>query len=58
MDLLKERLVDEIGVAIQPILLGSGVPLFPDLGIQVDLQLLESKTYKNRIVGLNYRVKN
>jgi len=56
--LLKERLVDEIGVAIQPILLGSGVPLFPDLGIQVDLQLLESKTYKNRIVGLNYRVKN
>jgi len=58
LDLLKERLVDEIGVAIQPILLGSGVPLFPDLGIQVDLQLLESKTYKNRIVGLNYRVKN
>ncbi|HKE04150.1 MAG TPA: dihydrofolate reductase family protein [Blastocatellia bacterium] len=58
MYLLKERLVDEIGVAIQPILLGSGVPLFPDLGIQVDLQLLESKTYKNRIVGLNYRVKN
>ena len=56
--LLKERLVDEIGMAIQPILLGSGVPLFPDLGIQVDLQLLEFKTYKNGIVGLNYRVKN
>jgi dihydrofolate reductase len=56
--LLKERLVDEIGVAIQPILLGSGIPLFPDIGLQVDLQLLECKTYKNGIVGLKYLVKH
>jgi dihydrofolate reductase len=55
--LLRERLVDEIGVAIQPILLGSGIPLFPDIGLQVDLQLLECKTYKNGIVGLKYLVK-
>jgi dihydrofolate reductase len=56
--LLRERLVDEIGVAIQPILLGSGIPLFPDVGIQVNLRLLESKTYKNGIVGLKYLVKH
>ena len=56
--LLKERLVDEIGVAIQPILLGSGIPLFPDIGLQVDLQLLECKAYKNGIVGLKYLVKH
>jgi dihydrofolate reductase len=56
--LLKERLVDEIEVAIQPILLGSGIPLFPDIGLQVDLQLLECKTYKNGIVGLKYLVKH
>jgi dihydrofolate reductase len=56
--LLRERLVDEISVAIQPILLGSGIPLFPDIGMQVDLRLLESKTYKNGIVGLKYLVKN
>ena len=56
--LLRERLVDEIKVAIQPILLGSGIPLFPDIGMQVDLQLLECKTYKNGIVGLTYLVKN
>jgi dihydrofolate reductase len=56
--LLRERLVDEIGVAIQPILLGSGIPLFPDIGLQVDLQLLECKTYKNGIVGLKYLVKH
>jgi dihydrofolate reductase len=56
--LLRERLVDEISVTIQPILLGSGIPLFPDLGLQVDLQLLEYKTYKNDLVKLSYRVKN
>jgi dihydrofolate reductase len=56
--LLRERLVDEIGVAIQPILLGSGIPLFPDIGLQVDLQLLECKTYKNGIVRLKYLVKH
>lgn len=56
--LLRERLVDEIEVAIQPILLGSGIPLFPDIGLQVDLQMLECKTYKNGIVGLKYLVKH
>jgi dihydrofolate reductase len=56
--LLREHLVDEIGVAIQPIILGSGIPLFPALGRQVDLKLLECKTYKNGIVSLTYRVKN
>jgi len=56
--LLKERLVDEIDLAIQPLLLGSGIPLFPDLGLQIELQLLECKTYKNGIVRLRYRVKN
>lgn len=56
--LFRERLIDEIGVAIQPTLLGSGIPLFPDIGMQVDLQLLECKTYKNGIVGLKYLVKH
>jgi dihydrofolate reductase len=56
--LLRERLVDEIRVTIQPILLGSGIPLFPDISLQVDLQLLACKTYKNGIVNLTYRVKN
>ena len=56
--LLKERLVDEIGLAIQPVLLGSGIPLFPDLDLQIDLQLVECKTYKNGIVSLAYRLKN
>ena len=56
--LLKEGLVDEIEVAIQPILLGSGIPLFPDIDMQVDLRLRECKTYKNGIVGLKYGVRS
>jgi dihydrofolate reductase len=55
--LLKENLIDEINLAIQPVLLGSGIPLFPDIGRQVDLQLLDCKTYKNGIVSISYRVK-
>jgi dihydrofolate reductase len=56
--LLKENLVDEISLGIQPILLGSGIPLFPEIGKQIDLELFECKPYKNGVVALSYRVKN
>ena len=56
--LLEENLVDEISVAIQPVLLGSGIPLFPEISKQVDLELLQCKRYKNGLVALSYRVKN
>ena len=55
--LLNENLVDEINLAVQPVLLGAGIPLFPGIGKQLDLQLVDSKTYKNGIVSLTYRVK-
>ena len=58
VSLLKENLVDEIGLAIQPVMLGSGIPLFPELDKQIDLELLESKPFKNGVVALSYRVKN
>src|SRR5215216_5657385 len=56
--LFKENLVDEVSLAIQPVLLGSGIPLFPDIGRQIDLELIETKTYQNGVVSLSYRVKN
>ena len=55
--LLKENLIDEINLAIQPVLLGSGVPLFPEGDRQINLELVESKTYKNGTVSLTYQVK-
>lgn len=56
--LLKENLVDEINLAIQPVLLGTGVPLFPSGEGQVNLQLVDSKTYKNGTVSVTYQVKH
>lgn len=54
--LLQARLIDQIGVNIQPVLLGSGAPLFYEMQ-QLDLELLESQVLKNGGVYLLYRVK-
>ena len=50
-------LIDEIGVNVHPVLLGSGIPLFGELSRQIDLELVESKVLKNGCVYLLYRVK-
>ncbi|MGI9107395.1 MAG: dihydrofolate reductase family protein [Pyrinomonadaceae bacterium] len=56
--LLAEQLVDEINLTIHPILLGTGIALFPDIGQQVDLALLDCKAHKNGCVQVSYRVRN
>jgi dihydrofolate reductase len=55
--LLAENVVDEIALNIHPVLLGSGIPLFPEIGRQLDLELLNCKAHKNGCVQVNYRVK-
>jgi len=55
--LFETNLVDEVGVTIHPMLLGSGVPLFHEIGHQVDLELIECNTFKNGCVSISYRVK-
>ncbi|MCA1622942.1 MAG: dihydrofolate reductase family protein [Acidobacteria bacterium] len=59
---LDENLVDEIYLGITPLLLGSGLPLFPELIREVPLRFVSSKTYEhkkedNRMVELLYEVK-
>ena len=56
--LLEANLVDEIGLNIHPILLGRGIPLFLEMSHQIDLELIESKPFKNGCVLVIYRVKN
>ena len=56
--LLNAGLIDELGVNIHPVLLGPGVPLFPGLTRQIDLELIESKVFKTGCVALTYRVKH
>lgn len=56
--LLEAGLIDEIGLNIQPLLLGSGIPLFYEMSRQIDLQLLDCRALKNGGVFVSYRVKS
>lgn len=50
-------LLDEMNIALIPVLLGEGIPLFGRLRQSKRLELLESKTFeKSGIVLLNYRI--
>jgi dihydrofolate reductase len=49
-------LIDEIGFNIHPVLLGSGIPVFHEMANQIDLELLECKTFRNGCVLVKYRV--
>jgi len=56
--MFEANLIDEIGLNIHPILLGSGIPLFFEMERQIDLELIESQTLKNGCVYVIYRVKH
>jgi dihydrofolate reductase len=56
--LFEADLIDEIGFNIQPVLLGSGIPVFHEIKRQIDLELLDCKTLKNGCVVVTYRVKH
>jgi len=55
--LFEANLIDEVGVNIHPVLLGSGIPLFHEMSHQIDLELIKCKTFKNGCVSVTYRVK-
>ncbi len=48
-------LVDEMALAVHPILLGSGKPLFQDIPGRVPLQLINTQTYPSGLVMLSYK---
>lgn len=52
--LLDVGLVDEIEVAVVPVLLGSGIPLLPERDGKTALELLDSRVYPSGIVSLRY----
>lgn len=49
-------LLDELGISIVPVLLGSGVPFFGKISEWKRLRLADCKPYKSGIVVLNYRL--
>jgi dihydrofolate reductase len=54
--LLAAGLVDEIGLNIHPILLGTGIPIFRDLGHRVRLTLTECRQLDGSCILANYKV--
>jgi dihydrofolate reductase len=53
-EFLKEDLVDELYMAIVPVLVGEGIPLFAAGFPQREFTLTESKTYSGGLIALKY----
>jgi dihydrofolate reductase len=49
-------LIDEYRPRIHPVLVGGGIPFFPQRERQVRLELLDSRRFSSRIIALRYRV--
>jgi dihydrofolate reductase len=54
---LQNKLVNELGLAIHPRLLGDGVSLFSKPYPEVELELLRFKRYPNGLLQVFYRIK-
>lgn len=49
-------LIDEYRAMVSPVLVGGGIPFFPQSERRVDLELVETRTFNSRFVYLRYRV--
>ncbi|MEV0665012.1 dihydrofolate reductase family protein [Actinomadura luteofluorescens] len=49
-------LIDEYRARVYPVLVGGGIPFFPQRERHVDLDLVETRTFNSRVVYLRYRV--
>ena len=49
-------LIDEYRTMVYPVLVGGGIPFFPQRERRVDLELLETRTFSSRFVYLRYCV--
>jgi dihydrofolate reductase len=54
--LMNLGLVDELSLAVHPILLGDGKPLFNNIKDRIKLTLVDTKTYSTGLVSLTYNV--
>jgi dihydrofolate reductase len=49
-------LIDEYRAKVYPVLVGGGIPFFPQRERRVDLELVETRTFHSKVVYLRYRV--
>ena len=55
--LFEAGLIDEVGLNIHPVLLGSGIPLFYEMPRQIDLELVKCQELSNGCLVVTYRTK-
>jgi dihydrofolate reductase len=48
-------LIDEYRARVYPVLVGGGIPFFPQRERRVDLELVETRTFSSSVVYLHYR---
>jgi len=49
-------LVDELSLAVYPILLGGGKPLFNNIKNRTKLTLIDTKRYSTGLISLTYNI--
>jgi dihydrofolate reductase len=47
-------LVDELSIFRYPVIVGGGTPLLPPVTAQIDLQLIETRTFSSRVIFERY----
>ena len=50
-------LIDEYHLMVYPVLVGGGIPYFPQHERRVDLELIATKTFSGNVVWMRYRVR-
>lgn len=54
--LMNFKLIDELHLAVHPILLGGGKPLFHEITERTQLKLIDTKVYSSGLVSLKYTI--
>jgi dihydrofolate reductase len=53
--MIEDDVVDEYQLFVSPVILGGGTPFFPPLQEQINLELVETRTFGSRVVYSRYR---
>jgi dihydrofolate reductase len=52
--LMRDNLIDEYWLFVNPLILGGGIPMFTEVKDRQKLQLMETHTFSSGVVGLHY----
>ena len=54
--LMNSGLVDELSLAVHPVILGGGKPLFSNIKDRINLTLIDTRTYSTGLISLTYNL--